>query len=58
MEVSIWDAVKSSYNHNISFKINALSFSINRNILKEDVKNAYDIFERELMDIIDVDKYI
>lgn len=58
MENSIGEAVRSSHNHNISFKINFVSISVNRNVLKEEAQKLYNIFENELMEIIDVDKYI
>lgn len=58
MEKSIGDAVRSSHNHNLSFKINFFSFSINRNTLNEEAQKLYNVFENELMGIINVDKYI
>ena len=58
MEKSVGEAVRSSHNHNISFKINYTSFSINRNTLNEDAQKLYNVFENELLEIIDVDNYI
>lgn len=58
MENNVGEAVRTSHNHNISFKINFTSFSINRNTLNEEAQKLYNVFENELMDIIDVDKYI
>ena len=58
MEKSVGEAVRSSHNHNISFKINYTSFSINRNTLNQDAQKLYNVFENELLEIIDVDNYI
>ena len=58
MEKSIGEAVRSSHNHNISFKINFTSFSINRNTLNEEAQKLYNVIENDLMDIINVDQYI
>ena len=58
MEKSVGEAVRSSHNHNISFKINYTSFSINRNTLNEEAQKLYNVFENELLEIIDVDNYI
>lgn len=58
MEKSIGEVVRSSHNHNLSFKINFSSFSINRNTLNEEAQKLYNVFENELMEIINVDRYI
>lgn len=58
MEKSVGEPMRNSYNHNVSFKIDDNTFSINRNVLKEDARNIYNVFEYEFMKIINVDKYI
>ena len=58
MEKSIGEVVRSSHYHNLSFKINFSSFSINRNTLNEEAQKLYNVFENELMEIINVDRYI
>ena len=58
MEKSVGEPIRNSYNHNVSFKIDDITFSINRNVLKEDARNIYSVFEYEFMKIINVDKYI
>ncbi len=58
MEKSIGEVVRSSHNHNLAFKINFSSFSINRNTLNEESQKLYNVFENELIEIINVDRYI
>lgn len=58
MENSLGEPVRSSFNHQCSLKIEDKAYRVNRNVLKEEVKNIYDIFENELLEIVNVDKYI
>ena len=58
MEKNPGEVVRTSHNHNLSFKMNCTSISINRNTLKEEAKMLYITFENELLEIIDPDNYI
>ena len=58
MEKNPGEVVRTSHNHNLSFKMNCTSISINRNTLNEEAKMLYITFENELLEIIDPDNYI